>query len=113
MRGLPSDDFQEVFRMSRLWWTGHLVAKSLICSTFFNRPTEPHPAAFILPSIGRVPSAAQPHTQTCENVRPPAKHAQTTHHGLRSEISAETDCRPGGLSVVGDAPAGPGERDTS
>jgi hypothetical protein len=41
--------------------------------------------ALILPSIGRVPSAALPHTQTCENVRHPAKHAQTTHQGLRAD----------------------------
>src|ERR1700681_3860556 len=104
MRGSPGDDFKGVFRMCRLWWTGHLVAKSLTYSTFFNRPTEPHPAAFILPSVGRVPSAALPHTQTCESVRQNAKHAKTTHHGLRSDDLGTNRLSPLGLDVVGDAP---------
>src|ERR1700681_793141 len=73
-------------------------------SSFFNRPTRPQLAAFILPSVGRVPSAALPHTQTCESVRQNTKHAQTTHHGLRSDDLGTNRLSPQGLDVVGDAP---------
>src|SRR5438105_3098953 len=110
MRGAPSDDFQGVFWRCRLWWTVHLVAKSLIYSSFFSRPTAPHLAAFILPSVGRSASPPWSHAQTCENVRHPAKHAQTTHHGLRSDDLGTNRLSAGGLAAVGGAVAGSGER---
>ena len=64
------------------------------------------------PSVGcpPLPCLTLKHAKTCDM---PAKHAQTTHHGLRSDDLGRNRLSPGGLSVVGDAPAGPGERDTS
>jgi hypothetical protein len=80
---------------------------------FCARRAEQASLASILPSIGRVPSATLPHTQTCENVRHPANHAQTTHHGLRADDLGTNRLSPGGLGVVADAPARSGERDAS
>jgi hypothetical protein len=40
--------------------------------------------AFILPSVGRSPSAPMPPCQTHATMRNRAKHAQSTHCGLRS-----------------------------
>ena len=62
----------------------HIVCQSLNRLTFFRRPTGPHLAAFILPSVGRVASAPSPHCQTHANIRNHANHAQASHCGLRS-----------------------------
>ena len=82
-------------------------------SALFRRPTAPHLAAFTLQSVGRVPSPAWPHRQTCENVRHSAKDGQTTHHGLRSDDLGTNRLSAGILLVVGIALGGPGERDLS
>jgi hypothetical protein len=47
--------------------------------TLFHRPTEPQPAAFILPSRGRVPCSPCPHRRMCDNVRNSTKKTQETH----------------------------------
>ena len=44
---------------------------------------KPEGGAFILPSVGRSPSAPMPPCQTHTNVRKRASQAQTGHCGLR------------------------------
>src|SRR6266446_8852768 len=95
-----------------------VVCRRTLCQVFdhcplSSRPTAAHLAAFILPSLGRVACPAWPHSQTCENLRRCAKHAQTNHHGLRSDDLGTTRRSAGGAVVVGDALPGPGERGSS
>ena len=52
--------------------------------TFLSRPTGPHLAAFILPSVGRSASAPMPTCQTRDIMRQPAKCRQSHHGGLPS-----------------------------
>src|ERR1700674_2860286 len=70
--------------MCTSWYGGTHRLPSLKSLTFFRRPTGPHLAAFILQSVGRVPSAPMPHHQTHANMRNHANHAQASHCGLRS-----------------------------
>src|SRR5580704_13606410 len=104
MRCAPSAEFQRVFETCRLRRRVHLAYKSLIYLAFFSRPTEPHPAAFILPSVGRLASAPLPHSQTCENIRHHAKRAQSHHCGLRSGDLGTNRPSACGLPVGGIAP---------
>jgi hypothetical protein len=64
----------------------------------FRRPTEPQPAAFILPSRSRVRCCPWPHRRICDNARNPTKKRQATHYGLHS---AQTDLSIGASLVTG------------
>src|SRR5262245_51741585 len=80
---------------------------------FFRRPTAPQPAAFILPSVGRLASTPWPHHQTCDNVRNSTKESQGAHYGLRSDDLGTKRLSAGALLVAGTAAAGPNERGSS
>lgn len=69
-------------------------------SSFFHRPTAPHLAVFILPSIGRLISHRWPHCQTYENMRHSATDDQTSHHRLRSDDLGTKRLSAGGFGVV-------------
>ena len=91
------------------------VRRRTLCQVFDHcplsgRPTAPHLAAFILPSVGRVTSTPWPHRQTCDNVRNSTKKSQTAHHGLRSDDLGTNRLSTGPLLGDGAAAARPGER---